>query len=749
MEHRGQDVDALEAFFRLGQIAEHPIQDPDKSIVNLSSTFILSDEQKQLLKKGLSFIPTPELSGLGQIFKTQLSAYHRRLKLNFYFEESTTPVELRPHFHLKSNWEPEADLLPDELNKLIKTDDRTLPKIKPIQNKQNLSQTEREALEGLQHCTSIVLKPADKGSAVVLMDREKYIKEAMRQLNDVAYYKPLVEPIYLESIPLISNILDRLVKKGHITTKQKSYLLPSGKIRKRLFYLLPKIHKSRDQWPLGDIPPGRPIVSDCGSESYHIAEFLDFHLNPLSNRHRSYIKDTYDFLEKVKALNLKDPCLLFSLDVDALYTNIDHERGIEAIKWIFEKYPEYGRPTKEIIELLHLSLSRNDFEFNGQHFLQIKGTAMGKKFAPAYANIYMAMWEETILPVCTKQPLCFYRFLDDIWGVWTHSKDDFSDFMDKLNSHHDSIKLKSTVANLSIDFLDVTVFKGVDFVHTGKLDTKVFFKPTDSHSLLYKTSFHPKHTFKGIVKSQLIRFNRICSRWEDRTEATSILFKALRPRGYSRSFLRSIEKEVYGNNSFQRVGPIQDEEERLIPFVVDYSLTAKAAVWQAKHNYNRFMSNHPLYQQTRILSAFKRNPNLQDLLVRAKLPRPGRKIKTKFDTRVVRNVRNGSTWPIQQYITLDFSNCVYLIKCRRCNMLYVGETKNSLKARRSNHVYNIKTGRKAGTLLVEHFIKHGVSNLVMVGLEHNPSWDYKKRRSAERKWIYWLGTKTPQGLNQT
>ena len=59
----------------------------------------------------------------------------------------------------------------------------------------------------------------------------------------------------------------------------------------------------------------------------------------------------------------------------------------------------------------------------------------------------------------------------------------------------------------SVNFLDVTISKGVDPAHVGKLVTKVYFKPTDTHALLHKASFHPQHTFRGIVKSQLIRFH--------------------------------------------------------------------------------------------------------------------------------------------------------------------------------------------------------------------------------------------------
>lgn len=41
---------------------------------------------------------------------------------------------------------------------------------------------------------------------------------------------------------------------------------------------------------------------------------------------------------------------------------------------------------------------------------------MGKKFAPAYVNIYMAEWEETFFPKCKRLPVQYWRFLDDIFG---------------------------------------------------------------------------------------------------------------------------------------------------------------------------------------------------------------------------------------------------------------------------------------------------------------------------------------------
>ena len=62
---------------------------------------------------------------------------------------------------------------------------------KPSKHKHvNLTKSERSALCDLQNRQEIIIKPADKDSAVVVMDRVHYIPEAERQLGDSTYYRP-------------------------------------------------------------------------------------------------------------------------------------------------------------------------------------------------------------------------------------------------------------------------------------------------------------------------------------------------------------------------------------------------------------------------------------------------------------------------------------------------------------------------------------------------------------------------------
>jgi hypothetical protein len=55
----------------------------------------------------------------------------------------------------------------------------------------NLTQTERSVLWDLQEGNHIIIKPADKGSAVVVMDKTTYLQEAERQLPDCRFYEKL------------------------------------------------------------------------------------------------------------------------------------------------------------------------------------------------------------------------------------------------------------------------------------------------------------------------------------------------------------------------------------------------------------------------------------------------------------------------------------------------------------------------------------------------------------------------------
>lgn len=712
----------------------------------LANNFNLTGSQADLLTRGLTFIPT---LGVNRRQKVQtlldIQNYHRRLKLAAYFQWGRNRDP--PRFTPTSYWVPPLHKLPPEIIFLLKQDLKQFnTHFKSQQEKPNLSQAEQQALKELATNKHIVIKPADKGSAVVILDREQYIFEANRQLEDRTYYKTLRQPIYLQTVPKVYEIVEDLHKNKFINWKQKQYLKGELEPRPRRFYMLPKIHKNPEQWTVPfRIPPGRPIVSDCGSETYQTAEYIDYFLNPLSVKHPSYVKDTYHFIAMIKNLQVPHNSLFFTIDIDSLYTNIDTKAGLTAVKNILQKYPQQDRLDRQLLALLEINLTRNDFEFNNQFFLQIKGVAMGKKFAPAYANIFMAEWEEAALGKCPQKPFLYVRYLDDIFGIWTHSQEEFAEFIQILDTHDPSIRLKHKLDHHSIDFLDTTVYKGELFPRNQSLDIKVFFKDTDTHSLLFKTSFHPTHTYKGLIKSQLIRFQRICTQDSDFMGAVKTLFAALKNRGYCRSFLRHCLR------TFRNRKPASEKE--FIPLITTFSSASRLLNNKIKGNFREIIENSGLLDNHQVISAYRRNKNLKDYLVRAKLPpiQPKRSTNILSDTLVkleyVQNRINKTIYKVTQIFTPQTCNCVYIIFCSQCGTQYIGETKNSISTRMTQHRYNIRHNKEAHTLLVKHFISHGWQSLRVAGIQSNSGWTVGQRKKRERQWIHRLDTKEPWGLN--
>ena len=78
--------------------------------------------------------------------------------------------------------------------------------------------------------------------------------------------------------------------------------------------------------------PGRPVISNSGTRTEKLSEFLDHYLQPIMKAGKSYIKDTDDFLEKVKNLgNIPSNAILVTAGVVGLYPSIPHDAGLQAL----------------------------------------------------------------------------------------------------------------------------------------------------------------------------------------------------------------------------------------------------------------------------------------------------------------------------------------------------------------------------------------------------------------------------------
>ena len=168
-------------------------------------------------------------------------------------------------------------------------------------------------IQELKERDDIVIKPADKGSAIVVMDKVNYLEEANRQLTDERFYKKLDSDPTEEFSSKITQELKIMKENSHIDKNTFDYLKPD-KPKAGRFYLLPKFHKVNN--------PGRPIVSANGHPTEKISEFVDFHLRPHVEALPSHLKDTTDYLQKMESMNaLPSGIILVSL---RHYTQTSH-----------------------------------------------------------------------------------------------------------------------------------------------------------------------------------------------------------------------------------------------------------------------------------------------------------------------------------------------------------------------------------------------------------------------------------------
>ena len=65
---------------------------------------------------------------------------------------------------------------------------------------------------------------------------------------------------------------------------------------------------------------------------------------------------------------------------------------------------------------------------------------MEKRYSPDLASI---AWEVAALSKCSKSPILYLRYLDDILIIWPHSKEEFWNFFKILNQQDENIKLRS------------------------------------------------------------------------------------------------------------------------------------------------------------------------------------------------------------------------------------------------------------------------------------------------------------------
>ena len=124
------------------------------------------------------------------------------------------------------------------------------------------------------------------------------------------------------------------------------------------------------------------------------------------------------FLNKIKKLgSLPDGAVLCTIDVVGLYPNIPHGEGLASLRSFLETRDNKQISSDALTELAKVVLKNNIFEFDKKTFKQKRGIAIGTNFAPTYAILFMADFEEKMLESFEKKPMIWWRYIDDTFFI--------------------------------------------------------------------------------------------------------------------------------------------------------------------------------------------------------------------------------------------------------------------------------------------------------------------------------------------
>ena len=121
-------------------------------------------------------------------------------------------------------------------------------------------------------------------------------------------------------------------------------------------------------------------------------------------------------------------------------------------------------------------LKNNYFEFESKITQQISGTAIGTKFAPPYACLFMDRIENDFFDSEVVKPWLWLRYMDDMFFIWTEGEDKPEGLLNRLDNFHPNLKLTHEKNKSSVSFLGVSVI-----IVDNKLKTDLLCKPTDSN----------------------------------------------------------------------------------------------------------------------------------------------------------------------------------------------------------------------------------------------------------------------------
>lgn len=526
----------------------------NNAVHNLTSrklTFI----EKRSIGLGLKFIPTPKPSPT-KIYTDSLLQFRHRTRLAWHFKGNTDTTYSRTRLRLPSSWKP-PNAHPALERTIRLATSTTLSEAFKNQTKNyknNISKESRIALKRILDDKEIVVTPADKNLGPVISTRNQYIKACYSWLHSTGFTK-LNKKQLQKRVTCYQRHLIALTKDiyRHVNANKESLFLSYTRNDQRLspFYIIWKIHKATTP------TPSRPICPAKDTLTYNASIWIDEKLRPVVNSLPTHCPSSIKLIRDIETnkARVHNSSWLASFDIQNLYPSIPIKEGCSRVAEVIKDFPDIVQPKliKPITNLLMLVLSNNIVIFKEEYFLQLKGTAMGTPAAVIFAVIFIFSIEWPIIKnALEKGWLSYYtRYIDDTFLIATNKY--YADrTFNALNKAHKDIIWTKEDQGTSVNFLDLTLFKGNRIKH-NKLDYRLYQKHLNRFLYLPFSSFHAVKNKRNFILNEFHRYavnNSLAGNYH----ADKQLFALrLRQRGYPGSLVGSCFKSSNWKDRFKTI----------------------------------------------------------------------------------------------------------------------------------------------------------------------------------------------------
>jgi GIY-YIG catalytic domain len=767
----------------------------NNAVLNLSS-YTLLEAELNVLNRGLNFVPS-HMRYSPALLASEFDRFERKLQLFNFFstkgdcDDSFIDVDdIEQPFTPRSNWTPKR--LNSHITAFCQQLHADAIKLLNKRPRPNLSLPEIKALKQLRLRKDIIIKPADKGGGICIMDTLDYQTKVATMLNDTTVYIPVDSSNHDQIKDHADQLLTLLHESGYITEKQLQFLTDFTP-RCPIFYGLPKIHKTNI--------PLRPIVSQIDAPTCMINALVDKLLLVAEKRIPDLFQDTTAFLNLIDTQKTIQPnSLLVTMDVVSLYTNIPHDEGIEFVTkfydatipfWEFYQPGLSPIPVEDLKILLRFILNNCTFQFADKFYRQRYGTTMGAKFSVKFANIYMHMWFETYLTTFHGPKFDYIgRLIDDIFTVWTHGRDALDNLIRYMNSCHQTIKFEANISTTKVHFLDTVVS-----IERDQLHTKVYSKPMAKKQFLFYSSCHPLHVKNAIPFSQAIRYRRNTDIDTQLDCELLTLKRQFRCRGYPNDVINNAFAKIYVLDRQQTLlyTTKADKRAKFKALLGDRSFLPLITTFHAQFDFDSLKQVlkkrwHEFIKSNKLIATsfagqlpvvvFKRGQTIGNLLTSSTFHPPMPRLDNTLDileellaytndsnkivrcghplckccdclleTSTITSTDGHRSFAINDHLSCNSTNVIYVIRCSRCHKLYVGQTQRMLKDRLNNHRSDITLKKPTAIGLHFNFKGHSIADLQIIPVLQLLSTDKDINRAIENDWMKTLNTFYPFGLN--